>query len=95
MLAETVSGLCWRKMRIGDVGKTLLTAWSFFTVLKHQKKHDSMKHVEFEKEKEEVGGGERLDRAENNKFFPVCIGTVVKFVGCAGHDFQKDSRCTC
>jgi hypothetical protein len=44
-----------------------------------------MKHVEYEEENEEVGGGgERLERADNNNFVPVCIGSVVKFVSCCG-----------
>jgi hypothetical protein len=56
-----------------------------------------MKHVEYEEENEEVGwrGEERLERADNNNFVPVCIGSVVKFVGCADHDFHRNSRCTC
>jgi hypothetical protein len=44
-----------------------------------------MKHVEYEEENEEVGGGrERLEKADNNNFVPVCMGTVVKFVSCCG-----------
>jgi len=54
-----VSGFCLGKKRTADVGKTLLTAWSFVTVLKRQK-HDSMKHVEYEEENEEVGGGREI-----------------------------------
>jgi hypothetical protein len=66
-------------------------------VLKGQK-HDSVKNVEYEEETEEDGrggGGGRLERADNNHFVPVCIGSVVKFVGCTDHDLDGDSRSTC